>query len=86
MLRQRFNTEKLLLSAATAAKFHFIDVNYDWKVLSETLDFINVMTYDLHGAWEKYTGHQAALLPISSEQGADRNLNVVSILEFSFLR
>ena len=36
-------------------------VNYDLVGMSEHLDFINVMTYDYHGSWEKQTNHQAAL-------------------------
>ncbi|BDU49776.1 glycosyl hydrolase family 18 protein [Haliovirga abyssi] len=28
---------------------------------SKYLDFINIMTYDIHGAWDKVTGHQSPL-------------------------
>lgn len=81
MFRKRFDEEKLLLSIATAANFNLIEVNYDMKVLSETCDFINIMAYDLHGAWEKYTGHHSALHPLDYEEGYDRNLNVESVVK-----
>ena len=32
------------------------------------------MAYDLHGGWEKFTGHQAPLM----ENDPDKTLNVVS--------
>ena len=35
--------------------------------LSEQLDFINVMTYDFHGAWDRVTGFNAPLKPKTSE-------------------
>ncbi|OQV16969.1 Chitotriosidase-1 [Hypsibius exemplaris] len=48
---------------ALAAAVHFTsDGGYDGRVLNQTLDFVNVMTYDLHGAWVKdKVGHQAPL-------------------------
>jgi GH18 family chitinase len=38
------------------------------------LDFINIMTYDLHGSWESVTGHSAPLYVGSNDDG----LSVVS--------
>ena len=42
-------------------------------------DFLNIMTYDLHGAWEPVTGHNSPLYARRWETGNDRTLNVVSI-------
>ena len=44
------------------------------------VDFINLMTYDLHGSWEKVTGHNSPLYARSAETGDDHDLNLVSVL------
>ncbi len=36
-------------------------VNLELKEIAKYTDFINVMTYDYHGAWDNTTNHQAAL-------------------------
>ena len=36
-----------------------MDVGYDVPAISQYLDWINVMTYDYHGQWDKKTGHVA---------------------------
>ena len=46
---------------------------------SRSLDFINVMTYDLHGSWDQETGMVAPLFPRQDEQGGQGHANVVSI-------
>lgn len=51
----------LLLSAAVSPARNTIDRAYDVPTLSRYLDFINVMTYDFHGAWERETGHVSPL-------------------------
>ena len=52
-LREAFNSvnllRPLLLTAAVAAGRNTIDQAYDVEAMAETLDFINVMTYDYHG-------------------------------------
>ena len=35
------------------------------------------MAYDLHGAWEDFTGHHSALYSRSEEMGDQSYLNVV---------
>ncbi|XP_076042458.1 putative chitinase 10 isoform X2 [Oratosquilla oratoria] len=50
-----------LLSASVSAGRGLIERSYDVPVLNRYLDFINVMTYDFHGFWEKQTGHVAPL-------------------------
>ncbi len=48
------------LSVAMSASPAMMEkIEYD-KVL-QTVDFANMMTYDLNGAWNAYTGHQTAL-------------------------
>ncbi|GKS94077.1 glycoside hydrolase family 18 protein [Acidovorax sp. SUPP2825] len=54
----------------TAAKIELAEV-------SRSLDFINVMAYDLHGAWESTTNHQAALAPNPNDPARAQKLSVV---------
>lgn len=42
------------------------------------LDFINVMTYDFHGTWERVTGHNSPLYKSSRDTGDHVYLNTVS--------
>ena len=71
------------MSAAVSAGKTTIDKAYDVPVLGEHLDFINVMTYDIHGYWDHKTGHHAPLFQ-HADDDADYK-NVVSIYEFNFL-
>ena len=53
------------------------------------MDFINLMSYDYHGAFRNYTGHNAPLFPRKGEKPVDLMRNVVSLYSaaevFSFL-
>ncbi len=50
-------------------------VNLSWRIsLCRFLDFVNLMSYDLHGAWENYAAHSS---PLRSNNPNDR-LTVVS--------
>ena len=49
----------MLLSAAVSPSKTIMDVGYDVPAISQYLDWINVMTYDYHGQWDKKTGHVA---------------------------
>lgn len=40
------------------------------------------MTYDLHGGWEPFTGHNAPLYPRSDEIGYQRNLNIDAAIKY----
>ena len=42
-----------------------------------SLDYISIMTYDLNGAWNSYTGHNSPLYPRSGQTGGDEFLNMV---------
>ncbi|CAM4684487.1 chitotriosidase-1-like [Caretta caretta] len=59
---QKTRKEKLLLSIAVSAGRINIDTGYEVDKVSKIVDFINLMTYDFHGAsWEKTTGHVSPL-------------------------
>ncbi|XP_064598494.1 oviduct-specific glycoprotein-like [Liolophura sinensis] len=73
-LRQAFENEgtktkqeRLLLSSAVGCGFKIIDSAYDVPIITPYFDFINLMTYDFHGSWEKKLGIHAALYPRKDE-------------------
>ncbi|XP_065662945.1 acidic mammalian chitinase isoform X2 [Hydra vulgaris] len=51
----------LLLTAAVASAYDVVDAGYEPKELSKYLHLLHIMAYDLHGTWDKVTGHHAAL-------------------------
>lgn len=62
-MRAEFNKYGYLLTAAVAAGQATIETAYDIPSIGRDFDFINVMCYDFHGAWETFTGHHAPLFP-----------------------
>lgn len=52
--------KKYLLTIASGASQRYAD-HTELKKISEILDWINIMTYDFHGAFESSTNHNAAL-------------------------
>ena len=79
-LRKRFDKENLILSIAVGAAESTASVSYDIPSISKYVDFINLMTYDFHGAFDAdhKIGHNAPLYPSSSETGLQRQLNIAS--------
>jgi len=65
ILKEEFAKESsansLLLTAAVGVGQDTVEVAYDIPGMSQHLDLINLMTYDLHGAWEDRTGCNAPL-------------------------
>ena len=57
----RSGKQRLLLTAAVAAGVARINKAYEISKLARILDFINLMTYDLRGSWDRRTGHHTAL-------------------------
>ena len=49
------------LSVALPAAKEKLDLGIDVKELFNTVDFANIMTYDLRGAWDETSGHQTGL-------------------------
>ncbi|KAL7407297.1 hypothetical protein ABVT39_006399 [Epinephelus coioides] len=60
---------QLMLTAAVSAGKGTIDAGYEIAEIAKHLDFINVMTYDFHGAWERATGHNSPLYRGSQDKG-----------------
>ncbi|KAL4707023.1 hypothetical protein ACJJTC_000450 [Scirpophaga incertulas] len=66
-LKYTFEPYGLLLTAAVAAVKNSASVFYDIPAISKYLDYINIMTYDLHGSWDDVTGYNAALFRTKDE-------------------
>uniref|UniRef100_A0A8C2BF65 chitinase n=1 Tax=Cyprinus carpio TaxID=7962 RepID=A0A8C2BF65_CYPCA len=60
---------QLMLTAAVSAGKGTIDDGYEIAEVAKYLDFINVMTYDFHGTWERFTGHNSPLYQGSKDEG-----------------
>lgn len=43
--------------------------------ITQYLDYVNIMTYDLHGAWNEYVGHNSALF----DNGEDPELEAANV-------
>ncbi len=69
-LDQLKGEKKYLLTIATAASQAYLD-HTDMKVAHQYLDFVNIMTYDFHGAWDSQTGHHANLYASASDKSED---------------
>ncbi|XP_033754673.1 uncharacterized protein LOC117337653 [Pecten maximus] len=82
-LRQAYEDEakqtgnkRLLVTAAVAAGKSYIDPAYDVPAMAMYLDFISIMTYDLHGSWDDVTGHNSPLFSRNSETEEQKQLNM----------
>uniref|UniRef100_A0A4W5QJY6 chitinase n=1 Tax=Hucho hucho TaxID=62062 RepID=A0A4W5QJY6_9TELE len=60
---------QLMLTAAVSAGKGTIDAGYEIAEIAKSLDFINVMTYDFHGTWEQFTGHNSPLYRGAHDKG-----------------
>ncbi|MEG0297581.1 MAG: glycosyl hydrolase family 18 protein [Clostridium sp.] len=64
-IREAYNSNGLedkMLTIANTANYKNIQLQEPDKYI-QYLDFINVMTYDMHGAFDDITSHQAAIYP-----------------------
>jgi len=73
-LRSAFEPHNFLLTAAVAAGYKYIQSAYELTEFYRYVDWINIMSYDMHGSWDNTTGHNAPLY--SHEFDKDKLLNV----------
>lgn len=66
--RTDFDRHGLLLTAAVAASASSVDISYDVPELNKYLHYIHVMTYDLRGSWDGFTGHHTGLYPSAADR------------------
>ncbi|MGL4819376.1 MAG: glycoside hydrolase family 18 protein, partial [Bacilli bacterium] len=59
----RENGKDYELSVALPVSQNKLQKGVDVDALFNVVDFANIMTYDMRGAWDEFSGHQAALYP-----------------------
>uniref|UniRef100_A0A3P9GZC8 chitinase n=1 Tax=Oryzias latipes TaxID=8090 RepID=A0A3P9GZC8_ORYLA len=69
---------RLMLSANVAAIHTTIDRAYEVNKIASHTDFLNVMTYDFHGSWEPFTGHNSPLYGSPVDSGSQIHYNINS--------
>ncbi|XP_034978000.1 chitinase-3-like protein 1 [Zootoca vivipara] len=73
---RRRGQKRLLLSVAIPAGREAIDKGYDIQTISQSVDFINFLSFDFHGAWETFTGHLSPLQKSRADSGSASYYNV----------
>ncbi|MCL4139090.1 UNVERIFIED_CONTAM: hypothetical protein GTU68_024012 [Idotea baltica] len=76
-LQPIFKENGWLLTMAVPVAKGLIDDGYDIPRLSQTLDFFNLMTYDLRGAWNGYADHHAPFAARSTDKYIHKGLNMI---------
>lgn len=78
-LKKEFDKQEppLLLAVALSGYKEVIDKAYEVREISRAVDFMSIMTYDYHGAWESKSGHIAPLF--GSPGDTNPYYNVVSL-------
>ncbi|MEG0295803.1 MAG: glycosyl hydrolase family 18 protein [Clostridium sp.] len=64
------------LSVALPAPKQKVDEGIDVKRLFEIVDFANIMTYDMRGAWDPISGHHSALYTNPNDPYAGKGFSV----------
>lgn len=72
----------MLLTCAVGVGIETVENGYEIDKISEHLDFINLMTYDLHGPWETKLGHNAPLKARLDDDEKDKKLNLEFVVDY----
>lgn len=73
-LRDQLSSVGKMLTLAVSANPRTIQSGYDIQTIVGLVDYISVMSYDYHGAFDNYTGHNAPLF--AREDDVDPTFNV----------
>ncbi|MGL6105739.1 glycosyl hydrolase family 18 protein [Romboutsia sp.] len=74
--------KKYELTVALPAPKQKVDIGIDVDRLFNVVDFANIMTYDMRGAWDEYSGHQTGLYPNPNEPIAGNNLSIDESVDY----
>lgn len=82
-LKEALAPHGLLLTAAVASAEFSSSISYDIPNVAKYLDLINIMAYDLHGAWENTVGINAPMYPSAVDvTPLQRQLNVDASIRY----
>ncbi|XP_059612894.1 chitinase-3-like protein 1 isoform X2 [Phlebotomus argentipes] len=82
-LSEALHAKGFILSAATASAEFSAEISYDIAEVGKYLDYIGIMTYDLHGSWDQKIGNNAPLYAGSWDETArERQLNVDAAISY----
>lgn len=73
-LREELPAPRWLLSMAIPSNPRNWGTGFDVPALAPLLDFVNVMTYDIHGPWSKHAGHNSPLAQSRRDPGMEGSL------------
>lgn len=71
-----------MLTAAVGVGMETMENAYEISKISKDLDLINLMTYDFHGSWEDFIGHNAPLTARPDEDAKNKKLNVKFVVDY----
>nr|WP_237467898.1 glycosyl hydrolase family 18 protein [Vibrio stylophorae] len=74
-IRERIGPNKMLTACFAAAPSKLEGM--DWVRLNNSLDYFNMMTYDLNGGWSAVSGHNAPLYDYPESESPDWNLDAL---------
>ncbi|XP_046584669.1 oviduct-specific glycoprotein-like [Haliotis rubra] len=77
----RTGKERLLVTAAVAGGEKIVKSAYEVPVINKYLDFINLMSYDLNGAWSKALGINAPLYKSNSPNAPSKSTSVDEVVQ-----
>ncbi|XP_067687454.1 uncharacterized protein [Haliotis asinina] len=77
----RTGKERLLVTAAVAGGEKIVKSAYEVPVINKYLDFINLMSYDLNGAWSKVLGINAPLYKSNSPNAPSKSPSVDEVVQ-----
>ncbi|MCG3865187.1 MULTISPECIES: glycosyl hydrolase family 18 protein [unclassified Photobacterium] len=74
-IRVHIGPDKLLSAAFSASTSKL--TGYNWNRLTKSIDYFNMMTYDLDGGWSTVAGHNAPLYSYPEQTNESLNLDTL---------
>lgn len=74
-LKKALKASNYILSVAVAADKWRANAIYDIPKIAQSVDLINLMSYDYHGTWNEDVGHHAQMYPHRDDTFYRRELN-----------